>query len=52
MARVYPADAHGYCVRGFCPTLCSAKSAEKVARELADNMKKYGFKFHKIIIEK
>lgn len=51
MKRVYPADRQGRCLRGFCPTICKASDAERVARQLAADLQKYGFKYEQIIIE-
>jgi hypothetical protein len=50
--RVYPADARGYCLRGFCPTICkSIEKAQREALELEFSLRKYGFKYHHIVIE-
>lgn len=49
--RVYPADKQGRCLRGFCPTICSEQNAMPTALKLAADMKKYGFKYDKIVIE-
>lgn len=52
MIRVYPADKQGVCLRGFCPTICKNKqAAQKEALELEFSLRKYGFKYHKIVIE-
>lgn len=50
--RVYPADAKGYCLRGFCPTICkNEQAAQKEALELEHSLRKYGFRYHHIVIE-
>lgn len=51
MKRVYVADKTGRLLKGFCPTLCEDAEADKVAIDLARNMKKYGFKYDHIVIE-
>ena len=51
MVRVYPADKQGYCMSGFCPTICEKEEAEQVAYDLAAAMLRHGFKFDNIIIE-
>lgn len=49
--KVYPADAKGLCLRGFCPTICKDKQgAQKEALELEYSLRKYGFNFHHIEI--
>ena len=48
---VFPADKQGYCLRGFCPTICKDKQgAQKEALELEYSLRKYGFKYHNIKI--
>ena len=51
MAQVYPADKQGRCLRGFCPTICESREADRIALDLAANMHKYGFKYDQIVIE-
>ena len=49
--KVYPADKNGRCLRGFCPTICYASDAERIAKSLAADLQKFGIKYNKIIIE-
>lgn len=50
--QVFPADANGYCIRGFCPTLCKdEKDAQKQATWLVAMMFKYNVNYHHIEIQ-
>ena len=49
--RVYPADKQDRCLRGFCPTICESSEADRIARDLAADMHKYGFKYDHIVID-
>lgn len=50
--QVYPADAQGRCLRGFCPTVCDTEQdAQEQAEWLAAALWKYGYKYEQIIIE-
>ena len=50
--RVYPANAAGMCLRGFCPTICKTEEdAQEQAQWLAAAMEKYGYKYECLIVE-
>ena len=51
MARLYPVNERGFILQGFCPTKCADEDAEGIAYELAEDLKKYGFKYDHIVIE-
>ena len=51
MARVYPVDKRGFILHGFCPKKCADEDADRIAFELADDLRKFGFSFDHIVIE-
>lgn len=50
--QVYPADAQGRCLRGFCPTVCDTEQdAQEQAEWLVAALFKYGYKYNHIVTE-
>lgn len=51
MKIVYPVNKRGFILQGFCPTKCADEDADRIAFELAADLKKFGFSFDHIVIE-
>lgn len=51
MVQVYPADKQGRCIKGFCPTKCDSKDADRIAFALAADLRRYGIKYDHIVVE-
>ena len=50
--KVYPVGKNYNLLRGFCPTTCKTKDeAEKVARDLERDLKRFGVKYEGICTE-
>jgi len=48
--RIYPADRHGRCIQGFCPTVADdADQAQRIVLELAASLCCHNLKYDHIV---